>query len=152
MTTCLATVHKKHHNTAMKAIVSACLAGLNCRYDCKNQERPDIVKMVRDGEAIPLCPEQLGGLPTPRIPAEIVEDRVMAKNGSDVTSEYKNGASEALKMATLLDARKAYLKSKSPMCGHGMVYDGSFSGSLTKGNGIFAQLLEENGIEVISVD
>ena len=136
----------------MKKIVSACLAGIECRYDCKSQERVDIVEMVKNGDAIPLCPEQLGGLSTPRTPAEIQGERVIAKDGKDVTENYMRGAEEALKMTQLVNADEALLKSKSPMCGCGKIYDGSYSGNLIDGDGVFTKLLKKNGIKVTSVD
>lgn len=136
----------------MKVIVSACLAGVHCRYDCASQERVDIRKMVENGEALPVCPEQLGGLPTPREPSEIVGDKVLTINGRDVTAEFEKGAEEALGMALLINANEAYLKSRSPSCGHGKIYDGTFSGKLVEGDGYFTKLLKEKNIKVHSVD
>lgn len=135
-----------------KKIVSACLAGLHCRFDCASKEREEIRLMVENGEAIAVCPEQMGGLPTPRNPAEIVGDRVISKTGDDVTTQYQNGAQEALKMAQMVGATEAYLKSKSPMCGLNLIYDGTFSGKLIDGDGILVKLLKKNNIKVISVD
>lgn len=135
-----------------KVIVSACLAGFQCRYDCAHQERDSIRLMVERGEAIAVCPEQMGGLSTPRTPAEIIGDKVISKTGEDVTEAYLKGAQEAFKMAQLVGATQAYLKSRSPMCGQGKVYDGTFSGTLTDGDGILTKLLKENKIQVISVD
>jgi uncharacterized protein YbbK (DUF523 family) len=133
-------------------IVSACLAGIECRYDCKSKENIDIVEMVKNGQALPLCPEQLGGLPTPRVPAEAQGNSIVTNNGDDVTHEYLKGAQEGLKMAKLVNAKEALLKSKSPMCGSGQIYDGTFSGTLTQGDGVFTKLLKENGIKVKSID
>lgn len=133
-------------------IVSACLAGFHCRFDCGSKERSDIKRMVENGEAIPVCPEQMGGLPTPRGPSEIVGDKVVSKSGVDVTQEFQRGAEEALKMAILVNAQEAYLKSKSPSCGSGFIYDGTFSGKLVEGDGVFTKLLKERGIKVHSVD
>ena len=135
-----------------KKIVSACLAGLHCRFDCASKEREKIKFMVENGEAIAVCPEQMGGLPTPRNPAEITGDRVFSKTGDDVTTQYQNGAQEALKMAQMVGATEAYLKSKSPMCGLNLIYDGTFSGKLIEGDGILVKLLKKNNIKVISVD
>ena len=134
-------------------IVSACLAGIECRYDCGSKKNIDIIEMVKSGQAIPICPEQLGGLSTPRVPAEI-KDQILVfnKDGIDITMEYYKGSQEALKIAQLSGTTQAYLKSKSPMCGCGQVYDGTFSGNLVEGDGIFTQLCKENGIEVISID
>lgn len=133
-------------------IVSACLAGIECRFDCKSKTSIQIVEMIEKGEAIPLCPEQLGGLSTPRTPAEIIGDKVIDKNGIEVTKQYHHGAKEALKIAKLAGASEAYLKSKSPMCGADQIYDGSFSSNLIEGDGIFAKLLKENGIIVKKID
>jgi uncharacterized protein YbbK (DUF523 family) len=131
-------------------IVSACLAGVNCRGDGKSSPLQLVIELVRSKEAIPVCPEQLGGLPTPRAPAEKKGDRVFTKDRKDVTEEFDKGAAEALKIAQLANCKKAILKSKSPMCGSGKVYDGTFSGKLTVGNGIFAGLLKKNGIKVLT--
>ncbi len=133
-------------------IVSACLAGIECRYDCKSQERAEIIEIVKNGEAIPVCPEQLGGLSTPRTPAEIRENKIMTRDGKDVSNEYNMGAQQALKIALLSGATEALLKSKSPMCGAQKIYDGTFSGTLTNGDGVFTKLLKENGISVRSIE
>lgn len=132
-------------------IVSACLAGQRCRYDGTAKPCPRVIGLIRAGKAIPVCPEELGGLPTPRAPAEIVRvkggQKVLQKSGTDVTAEFVKGAREALRIARLNKAEKAILKSKSPSCGIGQIYDGTFRGQLTKGDGVTAQLLMENGIE-----
>lgn len=133
-------------------IVSACLSGVHCRYDCKAQTRSNIEEMVQNGEAIPVCPEQLGGLSTPRPPAERIGDKVITNQGADVTAQYVRGAEEALRIAKLAGATEALLKSKSPMCGCGKIYDGSFSGGLKNGDGVFAELLKKNGIKVTEID
>lgn len=135
-----------------KKIVSACLAGFHCRFDCASKEREDIRVMVEKGEAIAVCPEQMGGLPTPRTPAEQIGDKIISKTGTDVTAEYELGAKEALKMAELTGATEAYLKSRSPMCGSGKIYDGSFTGKLVDGDGVFAKLLKARNIKVFSID
>jgi uncharacterized protein YbbK (DUF523 family) len=129
-------------------IVSACLAGLHCRYDGAEKSCAEVIHLVAEGKAIPICPEQLGGLPTPRQPSEINGGRVIRKDGGDVTAEFQQGAQEALKLAQLVGAKIAILKAKSPSCGSGKIYDGSFSGDLIDGNGVFAQLCKNNGIEV----
>ena len=108
--------------------------------------------LVQNGRAIPLCPEQLGGLPTPRDPAELVKGRYITNKGADVTQQYTQGAKEALKMALLAGASKALLKSKSPMCGCGQIYDGNFSGDLVSGDGEFTKLLKNNGISVEEIE
>lgn len=135
-------------------IVSACLAGINCRYDGKNGKNDAIEKMVLSGKAIPLCPEILGGLDTPRTPCEITGSgenrRVFNKNGKNMTHYFKQGANRTLEIAKTIGASAAILKSRSPSCGRGMIYDGSFSGKLTEGNGFTADLLLKNSIRVFT--
>ena len=130
-------------------IVSACLAGINCRYDGTSKPNEYIIELVKNGQAVPVCPEQLGGLPTPRTPAEQQPDgRVVTKNGKDITDAFKRGAQEVLNLAQLVNCDYAILKAYSPSCGCGEVYDGSFSGKLVKGNGVLTELLLQNGIKV----
>ena len=130
-------------------IVSACLAGFRCRYDAKVEPDPSIVELVRRGEAIPVCPEQFGGLPCPRTPAERTDDnRVVARDGRDVTEAFRRGAEETLRIAQLYGCRQAILKAKSPSCGLGRIYDGTFSGVLRDGNGMTTDLLLQNGVTV----
>src|SRR5690606_32936322 len=100
----------------------------------------------------PVCPEQMGGLSTPREPSEIQNGRVVTVSGKDVTKEFETGAREALNMAILVNAQEAFLKSKSPSCGLNEIYDGTFSGKLVNGDGFFTKLLKERGIKVHSVD
>ena len=124
---------------------------MNCRYNGEVKENKNIVELLhRKGvHLVPVCPEQMGGLATPRDPAEIQADgRVVTKTGKDVTREYQRGAEEALKMAELFQSNMAILKERSPSCGYGRVYDGTFSGTLTAGDGITAGLLSNNGIDV----
>lgn len=132
----------------MNILISGCLLGLKCRYDAKEKKLPEIEKLIESYNLIPVCPEQLGGLPTPRIPAERVKDRVITQVGVDVTKEYQIGAEEALKIAKLYNCKKAILKEKSPSCGCGKIYDGTFSRNLIVGNGVTADLLLKNEIEV----
>ena len=141
-------------------IVSACLAGIKCRYDEKTKPCLKVIELVKQGMAVPVCPEQLGGLPTPRIPQEIqgcsgeeVLDgkcKVINKEGIDVTENFIKGAEEVLKIARLTDAEEFIGKSKSPSCGCGQTYDGTFSGKLIKGDGVTTALLKRNGIKVIT--
>jgi uncharacterized protein YbbK (DUF523 family) len=136
-----------------KYIVSACLAGEECRYDCQAKPREKIIDLVKNGKALAVCPEQIGGLPTPRPPAEEVSSMIFKTiDGDDVTAEYLKGASEASLMAKHHLVEKAFLKSKSPMCGCGQVYDGTFKGKLVPGDGIFARMLKQLGIEVEEVE
>jgi uncharacterized protein YbbK (DUF523 family) len=129
-------------------IVSGCLAGLHCRYNGEAKPNEDVMRMVAEGRALPVCPEQLGGLSTPRLPAEIIDGRVYRKDGMDITEEFQKGAKEALNLAQMVGANRAILKAKSPSCGSGKIYDGSFSGVQVNGNGVFAELLKNNGFEV----
>lgn len=129
-------------------IVSACLAGVQCRYNGQEFPIPEVVEMVKKGQAIPVCPEVLGGLPIPRPKAEQRAGRILCENGQDVTHIYEAGAEKALQIARLLNCEKAILKSKSPTCGCGMIYDGTFSGKLIDGDGIFCTLLKKAKISV----
>ena len=133
-------------------IVSACLAGINCKFDGKNNYNESIVKLVSKGKAIPVCPEQLGGLPTPRTHAEWKGTNIFTKDGRNVTKEFVRGAEEGLKIAKLCDCKEAVLKARSPSCGCGKIYDGTFSGRLIDGDGIFTRLLKQNGIRVKTED
>ncbi|NME35084.1 MULTISPECIES: DUF523 domain-containing protein [Fusobacterium] len=135
--------------------ISSCLCGINCKYSGKNNLNPIFLEILNKGEAIPICPEQLGGLPTPRIPAEIQKDKkgkikVITKNNTDVTKEYFLGAERALKILKALEIDTVILKSKSPSCGYGKIYDGTFSKNLIEGNGITVDLLLKNNIKVIN--
>lgn len=134
-------------------IISACLAGVNCRYDGGNNLKPEIVKLLKEKKAILVCPEQLGSLTTPRLPCEIVCDKngnkkVVNIEGKDLTKEFLKGAEETLKIAKLVGAKGAILKARSPSCGKGQVYDGTFKKKLVEGNGITTDLLIKNGIKV----
>ena len=133
-------------------IVSACLAGYRCRYDGKVNPDPQIVDLVKNGKAVPVCPEMMGGLPCPRVPAERTADgrRVVMRDGTDVTEAFMRGASETLRIAELYGCDCAILKARSPSCGKGTVYDGTFSGTLKTGNGVTAELLMQNGVAVES--
>ena len=131
-----------------RMLVSACLLGVACRYDGRGQAIPRLNELLAACEVIPVCPEQLGGLPTPRTPSERVGEKVLARDGTDVTCAFARGAAEALRLARLTGARLALLKARSPSCGSGEVYDGSFTGRTVPGNGVAAQALVDAGIEV----
>ena len=133
-----------------KILVSKCLAGFNCRYDGGNNLVPEIRQLLEDGLAVTACPEQLGGLPTPRIPSERVGNRVVNREGTDVTAEFAAGAEAALRIARENGCRTAILKSRSPSCGKGCIYNGQFTGELVPGNGVTADLLLQHGIEVLT--
>ena len=129
-------------------LVSACLLGTACRYDGKSKPVPQMEALMAKYQLIPACAEQLGGLPTPRIPAERCGDRILTRDHRDVTAQYSRGAQEILRLAKRFGCKKAVLKERSPSCGHGQIYDGTFTGTLVSGDGFTAQLLEENGIQV----
>lgn len=129
-------------------LVSACLLGVRCRYDGGSKPQEPLLRLMEKYTLIPVCPEQLGGLSTPRLPSERIADRVVMNDGTDVTEAYRRGAEEALRLARLFGCRLAVLKERSPSCGSGTIYDGSFSGRLTGGDGVTAALLRENGIAV----
>lgn len=139
-------------NNEKKIVVSACLAGVNCKYDGGNNSNAKVLKILEEGKAVLVCPEELGGMTTPRVASEIVEDKVLSKYGQDVTNEFNKGAKEALKIAQAVKADLAILQQRSPSCGSKQIYDGSFSRKLIKGKGITSRLFEENGIEVITID
>lgn len=140
-------------------LVSACLCGINCKYNGGNNLNPKVLELLKEGKAMPVCPEQLGGQSTPRAPREIVggtgEDvldgraRVLGLDEEDdATEKFIKGAYETLKIAKECGAKVAVLKARSPSCGYGMIYDGTFTGRRIKGNGVAAELLKRNGIEV----
>lgn len=132
----------------MKILVSACLLGCRCRYDGAEKAHPGVLELKETHTLIPVCPEQLGGLPTPRVPAERQGERVVTKAGGNVTAQYRRGAEEALRICRLFGCDCALLKERSPSCGHGEIYDGTFSGVLTAGDGVTAELLAQNGVTV----
>lgn len=132
----------------MKILISACLLGIPCRYDGASKAQPWAEELARRYELVPVCPEQLGGLPTPRDPSERREGRVVMDTGADVTEQYRRGAEAALRLCRMLGCEAAILKERSPSCGHGTIYDGTFTGTLTDGDGVTAELLLRNGIPV----
>jgi uncharacterized protein YbbK (DUF523 family) len=131
-----------------KIIVSACLAGIPCNYKGEAKPNSQVVNLVSSGKAIPVCPECLGGLSIPRVAAERKEEKVVTKDGSDVTAEFSAGAQAVLQVARENGCKLAILKARSPSCGKCKIYDGTFSGNLVDGNGVTADLLMKNGIEV----
>jgi uncharacterized protein YbbK (DUF523 family) len=131
-------------------LCSACLLGIGCRYDGKNKENKKVIELAKEKILVPVCPEQLGGLPTPREPAEQKGNKVFTKSGKDVSKNFKKGAKEVLKLAKLFKIKEAILKQRSPSCGSGQIYDGTFSDKIKKGNGVTAALLKKNGIKVIT--
>lgn len=133
-----------------KILVSACLLGVRCRYDGQSKENTKVLEYLQDKDFILVCPEIMGGLSTPRKPAQRKDGEVITKDGTKVTIEYERGAEEVLRLARKFNIKKALLKAKSPSCGVGKIYDGTFSGTLISGMGVTAELLKENGIEVFT--
>ncbi|PKM76806.1 MAG: DUF523 domain-containing protein [Firmicutes bacterium HGW-Firmicutes-15] len=139
-------------------LISACLCGINCKYNGGNNMNPYYWALLRQGGFIPICPEQLGGLPTPRTASEVVggtgEDvingnaQVFTRDGQDLTNSFLKGAQETLRIAIQTGIDGAILQSRSPSCGHGKIYDGSFTGNLIDGNGVTVALLKKNDIKI----
>ena len=136
--------------------VSACLAGINCKYSGGNNFNQKIFDMVKEEKAIPICPEQLGGLETPRNPAEIrIIDgiqHVIDNKGNDLTKQFEKGAKEVIEFAKQLGVKSFILQPRSPSCGIGKIYSGNFDGKLVTGNGILVELCKNNGIEAINCE
>lgn len=133
-------------------LVSACLLGANCKYSGGNNLCPALDALKEKYQFIPVCPEQLGGLPTPRPPAECRGDAIVNNQGSDVTEQFRKGAEEALKLGQFFGCTAAILKTRSPSCGYGTIYDGTFSGTKVPGDGVTAKLLKEEGYRIYSED
>ena len=143
-----------------KILISACLCGINCKYNGGNNLNENIKKLYDEGKAILVCPEVLGGLKTPRIPREIINGngkkvlegkaKVVSKEGEDTTKAFLKGAMETLKIAKENNIKIAILKAKSPSCGKGFIYSGDFNGKLVEGNGVTTELLIQNGIKVLN--
>lgn len=131
-------------------MVSACLAGTPCRYDGRSNLRPEIAALVERGEAVPVCPEVLGGLPTPRTPSERKGESVVSATGDDVTGAFAAGAEAALYIAEECGCSAAVLKARSPSCGCGRIYDGTFTHTLIDGDGLFAALLRKKGFQLFT--
>ena len=136
----------------MKIMVSACLLGENCKDNGGNNYTPELVRLLEGHTVIPVCPEVLGGMPTPRVPAEIVNGKVMNRNGESVDEAFRKGAEKALETAKREKPDLIILQSRSPSCGVKEIYDGTFSGGKIPGQGIFAGLLKEAGFNVIDVE
>lgn len=133
----------------MNILISACLMGINCRYNGESEIVKELEELKNKYNLIPVCPEIYGGLKTPRNPAERVNDKVLTNNGEDVTEGYAKGAEEILKLAKFYDCKYAILKERSPSCGFGRIYDGTFSKTTIDGNGVTADLLAKNGVKII---
>lgn len=133
-----------------KILISKCLLGENCRYKGDSNFCEKAAALREKYELIPVCPEQDGGLSTPRDPAERIGSRVITCNGTDVTAEYTKGAEMALKLALKNNVKLAVLKARSPSCGSGSIYDGTFTGKKVQGDGVTAELLKQHGINVLT--
>ncbi|WP_337361650.1 DUF523 domain-containing protein [Phascolarctobacterium succinatutens] len=136
----------------MKILVSACLLGKNCKYNGGNNLNQGVLEFIEGHEVIGVCPEQLGGLSTPRLPAEIVDGIVTNKEGISVDVQFRKGAQTALAVALEKKVDLAILQSRSPSCGVNEIYDGNFSGKKIKGQGVFAKLLSAHGIKVLDAE
>lgn len=136
----------------MKILVSACLAGENCKYSGGNNYSEKLMKFLEGHEVVTVCPEVLGGLPTPRVPSEIIRGVVTNREGIVVDREFRLGAEKALKIALREKVDLAILQSRSPSCGPKEVYDGNFSKRLVPGMGVFARLLKENGVKILDIE
>ncbi len=137
-------------NNNKPVLCSACLLGINCRYNGESKSNDKVIELAKKEILIPVCPEQLGGLSTPREPAEQQGERVITKSGREVTENFLRGAEQVLKLAKLLNIKEAVLKQKSPSCGCGKIYDGTFSDRIIKGDGVTTDLLKKNGIKVVT--
>jgi uncharacterized protein YbbK (DUF523 family) len=142
-------------------LVSACLLGVNCNFEAKNWLNPALLEEFKKGNLFPVCPEVLGGLPVPRVPAEIQggtgadviegKAKVVNMHGEDVTEQFLKGANEALRIAQAVGAKEALLTERSPSCGCGKIFDGSFKDKLIAGDGVTVALLKKNGIKVTCI-
>lgn len=133
-------------------LCSACLLGIKCRYNAKDAFNKRVAALYKKEKLLPVCPEVLAGLPIPREAAEIKGGKVFDQSGQDLTESFKKGAEQVLKIAQAFGIKQAILKQKSPSCGCGKVYDGTFSGTLIEGDGLTAALLKKHGIRVVPDD
>lgn len=134
----------------MRYVVSACLAGINCRYNGGCTPHPVVMELVRLGEAVPVCPEVLGGLPVPRPPCELIDGSARTRDGHNCDAAYRAGAAEALRLACTQGCTCAILKARSPSCGAGRIYDGTFSHTQVPGDGVFAGALRAAGFQLLT--
>jgi uncharacterized protein YbbK (DUF523 family) len=136
----------------MKIMVSACLLGEDCKYNGGNNRNEELIRLLSGHTVIPVCPEVLGGLPVPRVPAEIVGGVVMNREGESVDEAFRKGAAEALETALREQPDIIILQSRSPSCGVKQIYDGTFSGKLVPGMGVFAEMAKKAGFRVVDVE
>lgn len=133
-------------------LVSACLLGENCKYNGGNNYNPEVIAHVQGQEVLAICPEMLAGMGCPRTPVEIVDGVVTDRDGNNVDAVFRRGVAKAMELVCREEVQCAILQSRSPTCGVKQVYDGTFSGKLVEGAGIFAQALEASGIQVIDAE
>ena len=131
-----------------KLLISACLLGRNCKYNGGNNYHPLTEKLQEQYDLVPVCPECMGGLPIPHDPSERVGDKVLSKTGADVTAAFRLGAEKTVEAASQSGAKKAVLKERSPSCGFGSIYDGTFTGTVVPGNGVAAEALAAEGVAI----
>ena len=131
-----------------KILISACLLGVDCKYNGKNNYNPLVEELKKKYDLIPICPEVMGGLNVPRLPSEIKEDKVINNEGLDVTFNFLSGAYQSLQLADIYNIKKAILKDGSPSCGSTYIYDGTFTKAKIKGMGKTAQLLNDNNVKI----
>ena len=136
----------------MKIMVSACLLGENCKYSGGNNRNDRLLDFLQEHDVIPVCPEVLGGLPVPRTPAEIVDGTVMNRDGISVNEEFRFGAKKALAIAVREQPELIILQSRSPSCGVREIYDGTFTGRLIPGEGVFASMARKAGFTVLDTE
>lgn len=136
----------------MKIMVSACLLGENCKYNGGNNLSEKVMKYIDGHEVIPVCPEVMGGLPTPRVSSEIVDNVVTMADGRNVDKEFRKGAQLGLVLAKENNVDLVILQSRSPSCGVKQIYDGTFTGKKIDGQGVFARLLTDNGFRIMDVE
>jgi uncharacterized protein YbbK (DUF523 family) len=141
--------HVKFQNKSPR-LCSACLLGVECRYDGKSKPNKKVLALAKEEKLIPVCPEQLGGLPIPHEPSEQKGGGVFDRQGNDVTGYFLKGAAETLSIAQAHSVKEAIFKQRSPSCGCGQIYDGSFTGKVIAGDGVATALLKKNGIKVIT--
>lgn len=134
----------------MKYVVSACLAGTACRYNGEAAPHPFVMELLSSGQALAVCPEVLGGLGVPRCPCELVNGRAQSADGLDCDAAYRKGAAEALRLACAAGCTHAVLKARSPSCGVGWVYDGTFTHTRARGDGVFGGLLRQAGFTLMT--
>lgn len=134
----------------INVLISMCMCGINCRYDGKSISLNQLSELSNRFNLIPVCPEIIGGLSTPRAPVEITNNKLIDSNGNDKTDNFISGANQVLQLAKMFNCEYAILKENSPSCGVNYIYDGTFTSNKIKGSGITTSLLRENGIKVYS--